>query len=130
MRCLAVLVVLFTASWACAELPPGSYNKLRADADEAIIIHVTDVKIALMGGDQSVTVEAKVLAVERSKNGLKKGDTITIVYTILGKPVVGPLPVPLLEKGEDYPAFLNKKGQIYEPAAYGWSFKMTLEVTK
>lgn len=130
MRAIALLCLLSLSTTVHAELPPGSYNKLRAEAEEAVIIQVKGVQIALMGGDKSVTVEGKVLAVERSKNGVKKGDTVIITYTILDKPVVGPLPVPLLEKDDVYPAFLNKNDKNYEPAAYGWSFKMTPQVVK
>ena len=93
-----------------AELPPSAYNKLRIDAEEAVTIEVTGVQIALMGGDKNVTVEAKVLGVERSKNGLKKGDSVTFRYDIPAKPPIGPAPPPLLEKVSVYPAFLNKKG--------------------
>ncbi|OWK42151.1 hypothetical protein FRUB_04229 [Fimbriiglobus ruber] len=77
--------------------------------------------------DGQVVVVAKVLGVERSKAGLKKDDTVTIKYAIPTKPVIGPKPVPLLVQDDVYPAFLNKKGDAFEPAAYGSSFEMTPE---
>src|SRR5580692_11370075 len=110
MRLVTVFVVLSFAASVHAELPPGAYNTLRIDAEEAVTIEVTSVKIALMGGDKSLTVEAKVLGVERSKSGLKKGDSVTIRYDIPAKPPIGPAPPPVLEKDSVYPAFLNKKG--------------------
>lgn len=114
-----------------AELPPGSYDRLRAVAPEALVIEVVNVGRKL--GDQgrtAVIMQAKVLTVERSKTGLKKGDIISIHYTRIEQlGVVGPRQVPLLEKGGIYPAFLQKgdKDKVYEPTAYGESFKMTPE---
>lgn len=114
-----------------AELPPGSYDNLRLNAPEALVIEVMNVgrKLSTQNGT-AVIVQAKVLTVERSKTGLKKGDLISIHYTRMEQSgVVGPRQVPLLEKGGIYPAFLQKgtKGKIYAPAAYGDSFKMTPE---
>ena len=125
MRFLAVAAILSFATFAQAELPPGSYNKLRADAEEALTIQVTDIA---RNSDNQVYVSAKVLGVERSKSGLKKGDSIRLKYSP-AKPKVGPAPPPIPEKDGVYPAFLNKKGDDFEPAAHGSSFKMTPEVT-
>ena len=120
---------------ARAELPPGSYDKLRAKAEEALIIEVDSVKThEREPGWLDVVVTARVVRVERSKARLKKGGTVTVRYesldrTKLKKPVIGPRAVPLLKKGEFYPAFLNvtKETKEYQPAAYGESFVMTPE---
>ncbi|HEY1188048.1 MAG TPA: hypothetical protein VGE74_10350 [Gemmata sp.] len=121
---LAVAGVLFVTAFTQAVPPPGTYDKLRAGAEEAVTIQVVTV---VSGANGDVGVQAKVLGVERSKSGLKKGDTVSIKYTVPAKGTVGPTPVPVLEKDEVYPAFLNKKGDEFAPAAYGSSFKMTPE---
>jgi hypothetical protein len=68
-------------------------------------------------------LEAKILEAERA-GSLKKDDLIVIRYSISAADLEGPgaRPVPILERGGVYPAFLN-----YTPAAYGESFKMTPE---
>jgi hypothetical protein len=126
---LAALVGIGTA--VRAELPPGSYDSLRVSAPEAVVIEV--VAVTRRPGTQgatTVTLQAKVLTVERSNTGLKKGDVVSIRYLqIAQNGFVGPRPVPLLEKGAVYPAFLRKEPQskMYEPAAYGESFRLTPE---
>lgn len=124
---LFLTLTLSLVAAASAELPPGSYDKLRKEAQEALIIEVTDVTTTLVaGGTNQVIVKAKVLAVERSTAGLKKGDSIRIQYET-HPPMPGPKPIPLLKAEEILPAFLNAKGRAYEPAAHGWSFVMTPE---
>jgi hypothetical protein len=116
-----------------AELPPGSYDKLRSEAQDAIIIEVESVTAKeLKSGWTEVILKARVLAVERSKSALKRGSMITIRYQSRDPnkvKFVGPRPVPILEKGEIYPAFLNgNEGmRVFEPAAFGLSFVMTPE---
>lgn len=128
MKRLAALLCLMTvAGLTYAELPPGSYDKLRAEADDALVIQVTGVNVDTKSTAREVTVQAKVLGVERSKSGLKKGDNITFNYRISTVQVPGPRPIPLLVKGDVYPAFLKTMGKSLEPAAYGESFKMTPE---
>lgn len=135
-RLLAVVLVAFMATLvhqaARAELPPGSYDKLRAEAPEALVIEVSSVeKQEIEPGKIAVTVEASVLAVERSKDGVKKGDKITIKYTHIDTTVIknwaGPRPIPILAKGGVYPAFLKKDGKVFTPVAHGESFRMTPE---
>jgi hypothetical protein len=127
MQHLAVLSVLCFTSMAHAALPPGSYDKLRIEAQEAVTIVVQSAKVVEAGNSKHVTIEAKVLGVERSKAGLKKGDKITIKYSVPSVAMPGPVPTPILEADGFYPAFLNKSGSDYVPAAHGWSFKMTPE---
>ncbi len=130
-----LLSLALLAGPAFAELPPGSYNALRAEADEALLIEVESVATkALKPGWTDVVVSARVVAVERSKAGTKKGEKVAIRYKSLDrdkveKPVLGASSVPILAKGEFYPAFLKKAEgeQGFEPAAYGSSFAMSPE---
>jgi hypothetical protein len=74
-------------------------------------------------------LEAKILEAERA-GSLKKDDLIVIRYSISAADLEGPgaRPVPILERGGVYPAFLNPQTDgTYTPAAYGESFKMTPE---
>ena len=128
MRTLSLLTVLSLVPFCQAALPPGSYDTLRIKAEEAIIIQVTSVRVTPAGGHKDVTVNAKVVGLERTKNGLKRGDAITIKYMITDTPIPGPEPIPVIEKDIIYPACLNKSGTDYAPAAFGWSFRMTPEM--
>lgn len=129
----AVLVVV--AVEGRAELPPGSYDKLRVDAAEALVIRVTEVQKRDVGNDIVVTAKAEVLGVERSKAKLKPGDTIALTYSFVNRDKVkafaGASPPPVLTKGAVVPAFLNSNegGKDYGPAAHGNSFTMTPEAT-
>src|SRR5207249_1387463 len=101
---LAALPAFTLCPPARAELPPGSYNTLRAEAQEALVIEVSDVRTEeRKRGETAVVVEAKVLGVERSASKLKRGDTLQIRYTHhdLSKldGFAGPRPVPILRKG-------------------------------
>jgi hypothetical protein len=128
---VAAFGMLLSTAWA--ELPPGSYDKLRAEAEDAIIIEVSSVTAkAINAGWTEVVVTAKVLSIERSARALKKGATVTIRYESRDPAKVkipGPRPIPVLKPGEICPAFLNRnvgRGD-FEPAAYGLSFVMTPE---
>ncbi len=82
-----------------------------------------------------VSVKAKVVAVQRSKQGIKPDTEILIQYesqkptTYLTGPWVGPRRIEILQQGRYYPAFLNiaDDRKSYDPAAYGESFNMTPE---
>ena len=132
---IAVLAVAIAAAGgARAELPPGSYDELRVKADEAVILEVESVKAADLGrGRLEVTVAARVLAVERSKAGLKPGRRIATRYESPAASNVykrqGPRPVPILKEHATCPAFLNARPgkPEWEPAALGESFAMTPE---
>lgn len=126
-RITTVLVVLTFSTLAHAEPPPGTYDRLRTSAEEAVTIQVTSVKETADEKANEVIVEAKVLGVERSKSGLKKGDAVTITYSIPKVLKPGPTLVPILDKESVYPAFLNKQGKVFSPAAAGSSFQMTPE---
>lgn len=121
-RILALCCGLLLPAFASAELPPGSYDQLRREAEEAVVIQVTSVRVERNGDYKQVTLGARVLRVGRSQSGLAQGDTITIKYEVSMVPFPGPRPVPILNKGQTYPAFLRSRGNSYEPAAYGMSF--------
>ncbi len=118
---------------ARAELPPGSYDKLRMEAQDVIIIEVTSVRAKeLEAGWTDVVITARVLSVERSKAALQRGEIITIKYQSRDPKKVripGPRPLPVLKMGVIYPAFLNgnEGNRLFEPAAFGLSFVMTPE---
>jgi hypothetical protein len=129
---LSGCIILGCVVVALAALPPGAIDQMRVDADEAIIIEVTSVTTEKRSPQEEIVkAEARVLAVERSKNKLVKGDTIRIEYprAIDNRP--GPGWPDVLEKGAIVPAFLDKTsnadGKTYEAAAHGGSFTMTPE---
>lgn len=132
MARFTIVVLLLLAGPARAELPPGSYNALRVEAEEALIVEIETVSSKEgQNGRLDVVLTAKVIGVERTKTSLKKGGKITIRYRTLDpakkQPFTGPRQLPVLKKGEVYPAFLNAKDGAFEPAAYGESFLMTPE---
>jgi hypothetical protein len=128
----AAVVSLICGMTAVLELPPGSFDKLKIGAEEALVIQITSVKTTPAATGKDVTLEAKVLGIERSKSGQKKDDVITIQYFAQDPnvPIPGPRIIPVLAKDEVYPGFLNKKrsAKVFEPAAYGESFHMTPEM--
>ena len=112
-----------------AELPPYVYANYQKNAPEALMLSVKKVKTSLVSfNEKSVTVTAKVLRVERSESKVKRGETITIVYTTtFWKPGgwVGPSSLPILKEEETVRAFLRKgkNNDNYYPDARGKSFK-------
>jgi hypothetical protein len=115
-----------------AELPPGAYDLLRKQAEEALIIQVVDVKtVKERGGATKVTALCKVLQVERSATGLMVGKELSLSYDIPSKEggYAGPRIAPIVEKGSVHPAFLQKQqgAAAYDLAAHGESFTMTPE---
>lgn len=134
-----LLVLLFLvpslAGTALAAPPPGTYDALRIEAPEVLIIEVLSVR----AGEPErwttpIRVEARVLAVERSASGLAKGDRLTIEYGFIDPEamIVGPRRVPMLVESGIYPAFLEtaEGRRAYRPAAYGASFEMTPEESR
>ncbi len=128
---LVIVIAMAIVTTSFAELPPGSYDKMRVDADSAVTILVTSLKATDAHDGKEVVFEAKVLGVERSKSGIKKGDSIKVGYFARdpGKPIAGPRPIPILERDSVHPAFLERDAHpgVYKPAAHGESFKMTPE---
>jgi hypothetical protein len=128
---LATPLVTLAMLPARAALRPEIYDELRIGAQEVLVIEVVSVKQKSVSNDQiEISVEAKILNVERSKAGLRKGEQITISYKIRN-PKLPSIPgagdPQILEQGSVYPAFLNRAAgsKIYEPTAHKSSFMMT-----
>ncbi len=127
---LIALVSLTFLATAQAELPPGSYDKLKAGAQEKLKVKIIGVDQPGKGPKLKVIFSAEVLAVERSATGLKPGDKITIQSYRWTKSYAGPKNPPVLPKGWVGVAYLNKAkgkaqgpGPTYKLAAYGESFE-------
>lgn len=120
-----------------AAIAPVHYRNAQLTAPDVVTIEVVEVKtsLCLLGAcnSQTVTVKAKIKAVERTKSGLKVGQTITIVYTHRPlKGMSGPSPIRILRKGETTPAYLDletgKKGpRIWGAAARKASFEPLIQ---
>jgi len=114
-----------------AELPPYVYKERQQKAPESLVIKVRSVKTRETDEPRrvrvDVEVEARVERVVRSKTGLRVGDAIRIsyVHSRHKEPIAGPSEVPILEEGEEYPAYLSRDGRAkrYVPAAGGYSFR-------
>lgn len=129
----ALFALLATAGIASAAIAPVHYRNAQDTAPDVATIEVLTVKTSLcmfsICKSKTVTVTAKVKAVERSQSGLKAGQTITIVYE--HRPLngmAGPSPIRVLEKGETTPAYLQVKDdgkapRVWAPAARKASFE-------
>ena len=109
-----------------AELPPHAYKEMQESAPEYIEIEVLKVKTEKLTDGIKVETEAKVTGVKRSESNLKTGDTIAIKYFHDTRGLIGPAPIPILDEGKSYPAFLVKEdgNDFYQPAAIGRSFSV------
>jgi hypothetical protein len=116
---------------ANAELPPGSYERLKAHAQEKLKVKITEVhKEKKSERKLDVTFKAEVVEVLRSDFGLKPGSRITIhSYRWTGS-YAGPKNPPLLSVGWVGMAYLDKlensskyADDNYTLAAYGDSFE-------
>jgi hypothetical protein len=122
--------VVFVAT-APAALPPGSYDKLKAEAQEKLTIKIIGVETKEQSDRRlEVLFTAEVLTVERSETCLKPGDTIQIQSYRWTKSYAGPKNPPLLPVGWTGIAYLNKADSdgkdadnLYTLAAYGASFE-------
>ena len=127
---VALAALLFVAP-APGALPPGSYEKLKAEAQEKLRIKILTVEQTAQSDRRlEVLFTAEVLAVERTQTGLEPGDTIQIQSYRWTKSYAGPKNPPLLPIGWVGIAYLNKvdndaKGvdNVYSLAAYGASFE-------
>jgi hypothetical protein len=143
-------ILLNSATHLSAELPPGSIDAMKKEAQEVVEVEVTAVETpGTKGPHKTVIYTATVLKVERSKANIKSGASIQIKSYFLSRPKVKPLtnPNPTPEEfaqfiesheiivGPKPPPFLNKgwKGKIYlnagnnggrfNIAAHGHSFE-------
>jgi hypothetical protein len=133
MLLVTALVTLLFVGTSPAALPPGSYEKLKEEAQEKLSVKIVAVeKQKLNDRRLEVLFTAEVLAVERTETCLKPGDTIKIQsYRWTGK-YMGPKNPPLLPVGWTGIAYLNKAdsddedaNNLYTLAAYGDSFEET-----
>lgn len=123
-RLLIILSFIGFTALVQAELPTEAYLQMQAGAAEVIEIKVEAVKHQHIFRKQEF-VSAVVIKVTKSASKLKAGDQIEIKYrhVPLGN-AVGPSPIPKLDKGKTYPAWLKKSEEgYYEPAARGMSFE-------
>jgi len=122
-----LLIISFIFSTLFAELSPQVYQEWKDRADEVVDIKVKELKIDIKNNIEHIYAKAEVLNVTRSKNGLKKGSKIGIIYSKTHKRpafIVGPSEVLTLKKDKIYRAYLNKsKDNNYTIAAGGKSFK-------
>lgn len=125
-----LLIITFAVQTALAELSPCSYKEMQKNAPEYLNLQILSVKTEKASESINVEIEAKVMAVHQSKSQVKPGDVIHLHYVHNTKPLVGPRPIPILEKGKVYPAFLTKSEdqEFYEPAAMGRSFEVINKV--
>lgn len=137
----ALAMVFASASPTLAEIEPKYYRAWQLKATEILTIVPVSVRPLVRsenrrGGEgilihTQVEAEAIVQSVTRSASGLKPGDTIRIEYTTTraDPPMAGPRPIPVLKRGQPYPAFLFGVTQgMYAPAAKGASFEPLIEL--
>ncbi|PTY03464.1 hypothetical protein DB346_06170 [Verrucomicrobia bacterium LW23] len=108
-----------------AEISPAAYSHMQNTAAERLVVHVSKVTVTPLPNNRtSVVAEGTVKEVKKSISGLKEGDPVTIKYDIvpLPKGSVGPSPIPPLQEGKDYPAYLTKEKDFFVPAARAYSF--------
>lgn len=140
LSCKAVLAVvgltvMISSGLARAELPPGAYKKLKAEAKEVLQLKV--LKVEKVRQDESVQYficDAQVVGVERSAAGNKKGDAIQFetyyVYDRSGG-YAGPQSPPRLQVDWRGRVYLNPPvdddSKVLTLAAYGQSFEKLQE---
>ena len=91
MMLVSVLAILAFVAATPAALPPGSYEKLKAEAQEKLTIKIIGVETKEQSDRRlDVLFTAEVLAVERSETYLKPGDTIQIQSYRWTKSYAGP----------------------------------------
>lgn len=126
---VALVTLLASVTFAKAELPPDAYRRFQAEATEVLQIKVDQVSSKFVGfldwSKRIETVQATVQKVTRSKSGVKAGDKITVRYERLlpKKGWAGPSPAPTLQRGKEYPAYLEKTTDgTFDLGAQGKSF--------
>jgi len=128
MKKTVIFLLFFCISALFAELPPYVYDNLKQAAAEEIVMEVKKVRTSFFAiGKKEVTLEIKVVSVQKSKSGLKAGDLLTVFYLHEMRPLgmVGPSTLPLLDKNKIYHAYLtfDDVSKRYVPAARGQSFE-------
>ena len=128
---VVVALVLLSTAILFAEIAPEEYEKMKRGASEQLELRIDSVRRTwgLFSRTTYVKAKATVTAVHQSLTRLSIGDSITITYEIYKPPRsgwVGPRPIPLLQKGEETPAYLDyeKKKKKNIPSARGASFEL------
>lgn len=125
--CLFLISSIFILPELFAELPPHAYRKMQNNAPEYLEIYILNVKKK----NDFITVDTHIQKVFRTECKLMPGASITIKYEHIGSNLdrPGPRPIPILEKGKTYPAFLKKEKvkDYFSPAAMGASFDLLIE---
>jgi hypothetical protein len=134
--CLA-LVLLAVSVPLFGELAPEVYEQMQREAPELLQVEVAGVDFDRELGhpqgcglfefevSKHAVVKAKVVAVTRTRAGVKPGDVIEIRYTSVKRcsGFAGPRSIPMLAKGDRVQAWLAKGTRSFEPAARGASFE-------
>lgn len=130
---VTALCLILSGSTAYCALPPGSYDKMKAEASEVLKVEILSTQNKPQDGNfMDVIFIARVIEVKRSKTQLKKGQDISIHSYHATKPLRGPVNPPLLAQGWTGTVYLNKgtgkpenegKKNDYCIAAYGRSFE-------
>ncbi|HYI08054.1 MAG TPA: hypothetical protein VEK57_03190 [Thermoanaerobaculia bacterium] len=129
-------LIIAVAPSLFAELAPEVYEEMQREAPEVLQVEITSVEVDREFRKPSgcrffeveisrhVTAKAKVVAVTRSRTGVRPGTAIEIPYISVRRcsGFTGPRPIPLLSKGEKVYAYLAKGDRGFEPAARGASF--------
>lgn len=130
MRAFAAVALCFlVATVAIAEIAPEYYAADQNSAPEYLVVEVLRVERPLLTFSSNIPISAnlRVLSVHRSASGLQPGDEITVRYEHFRpqRGWTGPRPIPVLQKGQSYPAFLawSPDEGCYGPAARGASFE-------
>jgi hypothetical protein len=132
-----IIFLILLALFSCGEklsgeIAPEYYRQWQQQSPEHLLIKTRSVNHPPICFRKSVTVsvEAQVLNVFRSATELQPGRIIKIRYQHFkpSKGWVGPRPLPLLENGKVYHAFLvnDSNNVFYGPAARGYSFSPPL----
>ena len=125
---LAATAVFIISISVFAEIHSRYYLEYQHNAQEYLRIEVLEVSKdwCFFCSSRDIRAAAKVIEVLRSRNTITVGDIIELRYryTAPSRGHAGPGTVPLLEKNNIYPAFLNKKDgdTYYLPAAGRYSF--------
>ena len=128
---LVVILLSVPALYGLGEIAPEYYAEMQRNAPEYLGIRVAKIRrgvgLRIIGAAVPVTVVAEVVDVARTGTDVQAGQTIRIRYEHFRprRGWAGPRPIPLLEKGRRYPAFLtwSEDESAYVPAARGASFE-------
>ena len=125
-----LLSIIIISTSLSGEEPTRLSRKWLAEAEEKIDIIVVDVEVKDVSDppymQKLVNVRAEVTKIRESKSGLRSGVDIFILYVHRYDKIPGPSKIPVLLKGKNYKAFLNRvKNKITSSAILmkGWDEK-------